>query len=629
MLFHYIQRSAVKKAAALTLCLLLLATALLPTLGAALPDPPELPTYTIEFKNTKDGDKTVLSQKATATLAYTIPNIGITVPEGFELLGWSYAEEEDTIYKTDDKFIYTGTAETVTFYSVWRATDITAVFDPGAEAATGEMADIEVGDTGLLKLPACTYEYRNHHFTGWEIIEGGEDWTEPDEKVYAAGDELTLTANVKIAPVWKKNAQVFWQVIVLPGLAGTESSEGLIHKEYEEGMTVDITAIPCSYQYDGHEFDCWTDGSVFYRTGSEGVVITEDIILTATWKALPASSEASSQTSSATSSKTSSGTSSKTSSKTSSASSSKASSTVSSTVTSSVEQTVGGPLSDPDTGVTLSSDYPQGTQLTVKEITAATETNEHVLKLLNSGNALKAYDVSISGSKAVSGKIAIPVNYGPATADAALIVYHIITDAEYAALGNITESPVFTLGSDGKYYAATSDGGQIECPFETDGFIIKKIGEQVSAAFFKGAFKLENGYYAFYFITECYESDSLASVTADYDSLSPFIVISASIESAAGGEEKGNLVYILIGAAVVFITAGAIIFIVIKSSRESSDKTADSILRSGYVADEYDDSDDSEDSDDLDEPDDPQAAAPSFAHLALDDEEDSEDDDDE
>ena len=102
-----------------------------------------------------------------------------------------------------------------------------------------------------------------HTFVGWK----------DGEKMYRAGETLTVTGDMTLTAVW--DTQSFTVTYVL--LNGETRTETAAY-----GKTVTLGEEPRT----GYTFVGWKDGEKMYHAG-ETITVTGDMTLTAEWKKLP------------------------------------------------------------------------------------------------------------------------------------------------------------------------------------------------------------------------------------------------------------------------------------------------------------------------------------------------------
>ncbi|MBR6251324.1 MAG: InlB B-repeat-containing protein, partial [Bacteroidales bacterium] len=138
-----------------------------------------------------------------------------------------------------------------------------------------------VTEAGTVKVPANTLVKDGYDFAGWRGFEGTA--SEQTEKIYSAGDEITISENTILNAIW--NRRNFTIALDLNGGTGSSSVNPVAY-----GTTLTIAANPTRK---GYAFDGWTVGEavtengIYFAKGSAfdlSTPITNNLKLTAQWK---------------------------------------------------------------------------------------------------------------------------------------------------------------------------------------------------------------------------------------------------------------------------------------------------------------------------------------------------------
>ena len=176
--------------------------------------------------------------------------------EGYLFTGWE--DENKKIYPAgeDGKVKITVTGA-MTLTAVWKDRTFTVTYvllDGKTRTET-----VDYGKTvTLVEEPRTGYT-----FVGWK----------DGEKVYHAGETITVTGDMTLTAVWEARTFTVTYVL-LDGKTRTETAD--------YGKTVTLGEEPRT----GYTFVGWKDGENVYRAG-ETITVTENKTLTAEWKKLP------------------------------------------------------------------------------------------------------------------------------------------------------------------------------------------------------------------------------------------------------------------------------------------------------------------------------------------------------
>ena len=176
--------------------------------------------------------------------------------EGHLFTGWK--DEKGNSYPAgeDGKVNITVTGD-MTLTAVWEARTFTVTYvllDGKTRTETAAYGqNVTLGEE----------KREGHTFVGWK----------DGEKVYHAGETITVTGDMTLTAVWE--AQTFTVTYVL--LNGETRTETVAH-----GQTVTLGEEPRT----GYTFVGWKDGEKMYHAG-ETITVTGDMTLTAEWKKLP------------------------------------------------------------------------------------------------------------------------------------------------------------------------------------------------------------------------------------------------------------------------------------------------------------------------------------------------------
>ena len=185
-------------------------------------------------------------------------NVTLEAPtkEGYLFKGWK--DEKGNSYPAgeDGKVKITVTGD-MTLTAVWEARTFTVTYVlPDGKTRTETAA---YGKTvTLVEEPRTGYT-----FVGWK----------DGEKVYQAGETITVTENKTLTAVWDARSFTVTYVL-LDGKMRTET--------VDYGKTVTLVEEPRT----GYTFVGWKDSEKVYHAG-ETITVTGDMTLTAEWKKLP------------------------------------------------------------------------------------------------------------------------------------------------------------------------------------------------------------------------------------------------------------------------------------------------------------------------------------------------------
>ena len=207
-------------------------------------------TVTIDTNGGKGGSGSQTVQKGT--------NVTLEAPtkEGHLFKGWE--DEKGKSYPADaDGKVNITVNENMKLTAVWEARTFTVTYVLLNGKTRTETADYGQNVT-LGEEPRTGYT-----FVGWK----------DGEKVYRAGETITVTGDMTLTAVW--DARSFTVTYVL--LNGKTRTETVAY-----GQTVTLGEEPRT----GYTFVGWKDGEKMYHAG-ETITVTGDMTLTAEWKKLP------------------------------------------------------------------------------------------------------------------------------------------------------------------------------------------------------------------------------------------------------------------------------------------------------------------------------------------------------
>ena len=177
--------------------------------------------------------------------------------EGHLFKGWEDKEKGNSYPAGEDGKVHITATGDMTLTAVWEARSFTVTY----VLLNGETRTktVNYGQTvTLVEEPRTGYT-----FVGWK----------DGEKVYRAGETITVTGDMTLTAVWK--ARTFTVTYVL--LNGKTRAETVNY-----GQTVTLGEEPRT----GYTFVGWNDGEKMYHAG-ETITVTGDMTLTAEWKKLP------------------------------------------------------------------------------------------------------------------------------------------------------------------------------------------------------------------------------------------------------------------------------------------------------------------------------------------------------
>ena len=186
-------------------------------------------------------------------------NVTLEAPtkEGHLFKGWEDKEKGKSYPAGEDGKVHITVNENMKLTAVWEARSFTVTY----VLLNGETRTetVDYGKTVTLGEEPRT----GYTFVGWN----------DGEKVYRAGETITVTGDVTLTAVWK--ARSFTVTYVL--LNGETRTEMVAC-----GQKVTLGEEPRT----GYTFVGWKDGEKMYRAG-EMITVTGDMTLTAEWKKLP------------------------------------------------------------------------------------------------------------------------------------------------------------------------------------------------------------------------------------------------------------------------------------------------------------------------------------------------------
>ena len=176
--------------------------------------------------------------------------------EGHLFKGWK--DEKGNSYPAgEDGKVHITVNENMKLKAVWEARTFTVTYVLlNGETRTETVAYGQ--NVTLGEEPRTGYT-----FVGWK----------DGEKVYHAGETITVTGDMTLTAVWKDRTFTVTYVL-LNGKTRTETAD--------YGKTVTLGEEPRT----GYTFVGWKDGENVYRAG-ETITVTGDMTLTAEWKKLP------------------------------------------------------------------------------------------------------------------------------------------------------------------------------------------------------------------------------------------------------------------------------------------------------------------------------------------------------
>ena len=177
--------------------------------------------------------------------------------EGHLFTGWEDKEKGKSYPAGEDGKVKITVTGDMTLTAVWEARSFTVTY----VLLNGETRTetVDYGKTVTLGEEPRT----GYTFVGWN----------DGEKVYRAGETITVTGDVTLTAVWE--ARSFTVTYVL--LDGETRTETVAY-----GKTVTLGEEPRT----GYTFVGWKDGEKVYHAG-ETITVTGDMTLTAEWKKLP------------------------------------------------------------------------------------------------------------------------------------------------------------------------------------------------------------------------------------------------------------------------------------------------------------------------------------------------------
>ena len=239
---------------------------------------PQPTKYEVSFA-ANGGSGTMAAVEVTENDEYTLPECTFGAPnENKEFEGWQVGSDTTKLYQPGEKITVTAA---VVLTAQWKDKpapqptmyQVSFVGNGG----TGSMQSVDVESGKTYELPQNGFgEPDGKDFAGWQV---GDDVT----KLYAAGEEITVTAAVVITAQWKDEpAQQATEYTIAFSANGGSGTMASLTKE--EGSQI-AEAPECTFEApdENKEFNCWKDESgapiVFPYT------VTGNATFVADWKA--------------------------------------------------------------------------------------------------------------------------------------------------------------------------------------------------------------------------------------------------------------------------------------------------------------------------------------------------------
>ncbi len=564
----------IKRLSALLLAFIMVAC--LAPVTALAADPDEIRVFYYEYQD-EGADSQTFYQDISGDKfeLMDFDETGLHAQDG-EFLGWALSTGSSSYYSAGSNISVSSADQMTNYYrirvyAVWGTAkgQVRVTYSAGASDYQGSVPkSITLSKGGELTLPSNPLTVTGYTFSGWEI--GG--------KLYQPGTTLTVSSDITITAAWSgNNVKVTYQ----PGEGtGTPFTSNGVTKGSQ------ITLAANVFTRAGYAFAGWSINGQTYQPGTVAT-LNGDVTATAIWTAVQASSAPSSVPQTPPSSSSAPETSSESESESSEESSEPESSEESSEPESEPEQTgLTYKVEDDKVPVTdinmeLSEDL-GNTQLWVVALNKDLAGDATTRSLLESSVA--AYDLSLlkDGSSYrgdASGKVEFQLTGEQSAADApyneaVLAILHVVSADKFTG-----ESYYKKDGKKAVLWNVKDEKGEAvsEVSFdEKDGIsrLIIADYEKLPESF---AYMSEDGVIV---EVQLVANVSATSASADFDSLSPFVLgwIELSAAKAAGGFSIPSWLWIVIGGIVVFgILAALLIFMRGKGSDE--DRAASRLAR--------------------------------------------------
>jgi len=464
-----------------------------------------------------------------------------------------YYDAGDTIpeeaFNSDDELV---------LLAQWDESDSCVVkYASGNSKATGTTPTTQTVDYGdSITLPSNPYTLSGYTFAGWDV----------DGTVKKAGDKVTIKKSMTITATWTAVANV--TLTYSPGKgAGTAYT-----KTYAAGTTIKLEAN--SFTRDGYTFAGWWIASVS-KTLAAGtsVTINGNDSATAQWTAVtppevsssvPESSSEPEPTSSEPE-----------------PSSSEPESSEPEETTNTLSYTISGET--PVSGISAVLDDDIGNaQLWVTAINGSNAADDTTAALVNSGDAVAAFDLSllvdgstysepVSGvaSFAMQGSIEVPAS---AYEEASLAMIHVTTLDQFTGEGYYLP--------DGKkaLYFDSESGEESEVSFlgfETENGISRLVIKDSTEMPNSFAYLSEAGTIV---EVQLVSNANAETFDMDFTSLSPFLIVWLEINESAGGGLP-LWVWIAIGGVLVFAILVVVLLVVRGRNAKEEQKAAERLTR--------------------------------------------------
>ena len=231
----------------------------------------------VEYTVTFVGGEGATGEMAAVTTSggeYTLPACTFTAPDGKEFSGWK-VNGEGTLLQPNAKITL---SDDIQLVAQWKDAgsetpeQFTISFD--ANGGKGTMTSVIEDENSKYELPECTFTApEGKEFAGWKVDGQGE--------LLAAGDEITITADVKLVAQWKTVDATMYTITFAAGEGATGTMAAVTK---EEGKSY---ALPeCGFTApEGKEFAGWkVNGQGDLLAAGSKINVTADVELVAQWK---------------------------------------------------------------------------------------------------------------------------------------------------------------------------------------------------------------------------------------------------------------------------------------------------------------------------------------------------------
>ena len=223
----------------------------------------EIDSHEISF-NANGGSGSLSPINRTYGSSYSLPENPFTAPDHKHFAGWSYTSNGDII-STSSITIEDDTE----LFAIWAYDYHTISFN--ANGGTGSADPVSKEYSSSYTLPDNPFTAPDHkHFVGWSYTEDGEAIT---------SSTIVISGDTTLFALWATDVHT----VTISAGEGTGSSI-VVNKEYGSSYTLPNCEFTAP---EGKEFDGWMVNGEKHASG-DTITISEDTVITAVWKDIPA-----------------------------------------------------------------------------------------------------------------------------------------------------------------------------------------------------------------------------------------------------------------------------------------------------------------------------------------------------